>query len=336
MNRLSHLLPLALLASTPACVDSFKGSNVQIDLSPGAPIQVSPGATPQAGEFPANTHYALYAVQNTVDDQGTITGDTLYQLTTFEVHPIVNLSSPCFIDVGEHVPHPGLHVSQFAAQIAKDTGISDIANPPPDSTAAQQIDAATAIQRQMNVAALASASGIRAITSASAGTYPAVAAKCVVDDPGGDPTLIPPPTCTDDESNKQRLTVCEAAWSASGSAGPNYFEGTDRILTLPLNGTTYGVVTGRNPINLAPVGGSQFFVPQVLDNVDAFAIYVAQDGSDDLVLGTPVDPGTLAYYGKPTFDTRGVAHVHLTSPLSTQLTADMAVFSNLDQDNVHF
>jgi hypothetical protein len=331
MKRLSSLSPIVVAAlgvaiGASGCVNAFKGSNVQIDLSPGAAIQVPQGATPGAAQFAADTHYSVYAIQNTLDDTGAVTGAAMFQLTTFEVHPIVDLASPCYIDVGDDVVHPGLHVSQFAAVTLADNGITDIANPPAAATETQKIDAATALQRKQNVDALASNSGIRAITSASPGNYGLVAADCN----GTDPTQIPPPSCTDDASNKLRLTLCKEAWSNHGTAGTEYFEGTDRILTAPLSGVTFGFVDGKNPINTSPVGGSQFFVPQVLDTPDAYAIYVEKDDA------TPSAPGTLVYYGKPTFLTQGVAHVHMTSTLFPSLTADMAIFSNLDQDNVHF
>ena len=47
-------------------------------------------------------------------------------------------------------------------------------------------------------------------------------------------------------------------------------------------------------------------------------------------------PGSQLLFGRPTMPTRGVRHVHLVSPLSPALTAEMAVFSDLGQDDVHF
>jgi hypothetical protein len=34
--------------------------------------------------------------------------------------------------------------------------------------------------------------------------------------------------------------------------------------------------------------------------------------------------------------TRGVSHIHLTSPMIPQLTSEMAVFADLGEDDVHF
>jgi hypothetical protein len=258
-------------------------------------------------------HLTLYAYQT--DPQV----GRLFELQRFEIHKIVDLTSPCFIDVGDHVPHPGLHVSQYAAVIGQDVGIPDLANPPATATDAAKTAAATAVQRQTDVALLAGAGGIKAVTSASTSTYGAVGAAC------SDATGIPPPQCTDAVSNQRRLAACQAAWAAD----PDYYEGTDRILTSPLNGTAHGNVDGTNPINLAPVGGAQFFIDEVLDGFDGYALYEQTDAQT-----TP--GGTLMLFGAPTTPTRGVIHVHMTNPAAPTLFADLAIFSNVGQDDVSF
>lgn len=297
------------------CVDEFQGANVEIDLSPGTPVQASYTATaPGTGEIPTSSHFTLYAVQ-----QGGAQ-DALFEVTRFEIHRIVDLSSPCFIDVGEHVPHPGLHVSMYDKKLEEDTMISDPANPPASASEDDKVKVATAIQRMTNINALASDAGLRAVTSASTSAYPPVAAAC-----GGPGNQIPPPACTDDASNQLRLQLCQAAWKAD----PNLWEGTDRVLTEPLNGTTHGMVLNpSDPVSHAPVGGAGFFVDNALTNVDAYAIYFQVDGMPD--------PGTQLYFGKPTMPTRGVDHVHLVSPLNPLLTAEMAVFEDLGSDDVQF
>jgi hypothetical protein len=302
-----------VIAAAAGCVDGFRGANIEIDLSPGTPVQGRYMGAPGMGELPANSHFTLYAIQ---EDP---TESRLFELTRFEVHRIVDTSSPCYIDDGEHVPHPGLHVSQYAAKIAEDTGIADIRNPPPTSTEQQRILMATALQRMANVAALGGASGIKAVSSASTSSYPAVASSC-----GGPAEQIPPPMCTDEASNQLRLRLCRAAWAAD----PTLFEGTDRVLTEPLNGTTHGMVVGANPINMASVGGAGFYVDHALLDIDAYAIYVQMDGVEG--------PGMQLLFGRPTMVTRGVSHVRLTSPLSPTLTSEMAVFADLGEDDVHF
>jgi len=283
---------------------------------PGTPVQAHVVGAPAAGELPANSHFTIYAIQ---EDPAQ---DRLFALDSFEVHRLVDQTSPCFIDVVG--PHPGLHVTQYATKIAEDTGIPDIANPPATATEQQKIEVATALQRMANVQLLAGLAGsppmpMNAVTSASPAVYPAVAAGCT-----GPADELPPATCTDDASNQLRLKLCQAAWQAD----PNLFEGTDRVLTVPLGGVTHGMVDGLNPITMTPVGGAQFFVDNALENIDAYAIYTQTDG----VAG----PGTQLLFGRPTMPTRGVSHVHLVSPANPALTAEMAVFADLGEDDVHF
>ena len=308
---------LLLFATGGACNNAFDGANVQFDFSGAMPVQTDVGqAQPASGETAAGSHFTLYAIQRGSAE------DRMFAVTTFEVHHVVDLTSPCFIDVGEHVAHPGLHVSQYATVTGADVGVPDVTNPPPTASETDKIIAATAVQRELDVQLLAGATGLRAVTSASTAGYPPVAASCAA--AVADPAQLPPPTCTDEASNAQRLALCQAAWAAD----PGLWEGTDRILTSPLAGTTHGFVDGTNPITSSPVGGAQIFVDTVLDDADAFAVYLETDG----------DPttGTRLLYGTPELLTRGVRHVHMSDPSTPALTADVAIFANLDDDNTHF
>lgn len=313
VRRATQITAAVTTVALSGCVDGFRGANVQIDLSPATPVQAHVSGAAAPGELPASSHFTIYAIQ---EDP---TQDRLFEVARFEVHRIVDPTSPCFIDVGEHVPHPGLHVTAFATKIAEDAGIADPANPPPTATEQQKELVATALARMAYVNALASDSGLKAVTSASTSVYPAVASGCT-----GPADQIPPPICTDDASNKLRLQLCQAAWKAD----PRLWEGTDRVLTSPLHGVTYGMVLGMNPVNMTPVGGAQFFVENALDDIDAYAIYTQIDGMDT--------PGTQLFFGRPTMPTRGVAHVLLVSPINPLLTAEMAVFADLGEDGVHF
>jgi hypothetical protein len=305
------------------CVKGFQGANIEIDLSPGNPLQVLPGVMPAPGELPSPTHFTLYAIQQT-DTQ-----DHLFEIARFEVHHIVQTGSPCFIDVGDHVPHPGLHVTSYVKKIQEDTGVIDPANAPGATDQDKQL-VATALQRQTNIALLTQKidlmtgmGGPLAVTSASPGGYPMVAMDC-----NGPDDQVPPPQCIDDASNQRRLAVCQKAWKDN----PALWEGTDRVLTAPLNGETHGMVLLRGtPITGAPVGGAQFFVDNALDDVDAFGIYIQPDTPDGVDA-----PGTQLYFGRPTMPTRGVRHVHMVSPVNPALTAELAVFADLGEDDVHF
>jgi hypothetical protein len=312
MGALRDATPIALVAALVAggCIKGFQGANLEVDLSPGNPVQGPVNGMPAMGELPAAVHFSIYAIQ----------GSAQTELTRFEVHHIVDLSSPCYIDVGEHVPHPGLHVSQFAKKIAEDTGIPDITNPPPTASQQAKEAAATAMVRMGAIAILTGPQGLVAVTSASPATYPAVASAC-----GGPANEIPPPTCMDEASNQLRLQLCQAVWKSN----PDLWEGTDRVLTEPLNGITHGMrLLPMNPLNGAPVGGAQFFVDNPLVNIEAYAIYFQADGVDT--------PGTQLYFGRPTAPTRGVQHVHMVSPINPMLTAEMSVFADLGSDSVNF
>ncbi len=301
-----------VFAIATGCVDSFRGSNVQIDLSPGMPVQASPGVTPGPGELPSNIHFRLYAID---EQEGT---DQLFEIQRFEIHKIVDIRSPCFIDATANVPYPGLHVSEFGNMIAADTGITDPSMPPPGASEADQIAAATAQQRMANVSSLGGSAGIKVVASASEADYPIVNPTC-------DGAGIPPANCTEPEHNARRLEQCQAFWDAN----PDYFEGTDRVLTAPLNGTTFGMVVGVNPISPAPIGGAQFFVDEALAEIDEYAIFYQTDGVEE--------PGTLLLTGRPVVTTRGVHHVELFSPPFPNLvSAQMAVFVDLGEDDVHF
>lgn len=307
----TSLIGLCVSFAVTGCIDGFRGSNIQIDFATATPAQASQGAVPRPDQLPANVHFTIYGIQTATDR------DRLFALDSFEIHPIVDPSSPCFIDVGKHVRFPGLHVSQYQKMVGDDVGIPDYKNPPPGATEAQKIDAATAAQRMINIGLLGADTGIKAVTSASVRQYPAVDADC-------NGTGLPPAMCTDPAANARRLAKCQESWDSD----PNLWEGTDRVLVAPLAGTTYGLVDGVNPINLAPIGGAQFFVDEAVGSMDAYAIYYQRDDMDD--------PGNLLLYGTPTHPTRGVSHVHLTSKTNPLLFADMAVFVDLGQDDVHF
>jgi hypothetical protein len=305
---------VAAALAVGGCVDGFPGSNVQIDLSPFTPAQAPVLGMGGPNDPAANSHFTLVAIQQDPAQ------DRLFEIERFEIHRLVDPSSPCFIDVGAHVAHPGLHVTQYAKKIEEDTGITDPANPPATATEHQKILVATALQRIANVSALAGPMGIKAVTSASTATYPAMAAAC-----GGPVEQIPPPMCIDEVSNQRRLALCQAIWKAN----PDLFEGTDLVLTAPLNGVTHGTVTGGNPISAGvPVGGAQFFVDEALDNIDAYAIYSQVDDMNG--------PGTQLLFGRPTMPTRGVLHVHLVNLSNPMLSSEMAIFTDLGHDDVHF
>lgn len=337
------------------CVEGFQGASVQIDLrnrtiNPQSqavtgfefPVQAGFGATPGPNELPQNSYFTLYGIPDL-----TAPAANLVELKRFEVHRVVDLASPCFIDVGDNAPFPGLHVTQYGAKVAEQhgfTGSFSLANPPPGATERQKIEVATAAQRMQNIALLArdidpspayqGRVGVRAVTSASSATYPAVAASCA-----GPDSEIPPPSCTDSGSNQRRLRLCQAAWDAD----PDLFEGTDRVLITPLSGTTHGMVDGENPVNEAPVGGATFVLYDKMTSYQGFAIYNQLDGGTGLgtrIVGSAPVPGSAPTPTLPlSSPTRGVTRATMLGvvPGNTAVTVVlMAFFADVGNDSVHF
>jgi len=309
------------------CVDVFSGSNIQLDFSPAMPSQVPAGQTASATQIPTNAHFTFYAFQS-----DTMAG-RLFAIQDFEIHRVVDPTSPCFIELGNEVTYPGLHSTMYEKKIDEDTGIPDYKNPPATASMKDKELAATAAARMQNITALASDTGLNAVTSASTAEYPTADTGCT------DTSKIPAPTCTDDASNKRRLEMCQAFWAAN----PGFYEGTDLSLTVPLAGTNYGFVQGANPLNSAPVGGTQFFVDEALGDFGAFAVYwqfddANGDGMPDYPMNFPdkATAGQLLLFGQTSMPTRGVMHATLTNASDPNFNAELAIFANLDQDSTHF
>lgn len=322
-----------LASMTTACVEPFRGSNVQIDFAPAVHTPARPGMPPAAHQPPANTYYSLYGVDEVLGDSGAVSQVFLFELERFEVRPLVDVSSPCFLEP-EGTPYPGLHASQFLSRTAADVGFADPLNPPPGADPQDVSRLLTAAARVDRIAALG---GYKVVTSTEEVAYPAVAQQCVDDDPSSPPAAIPPPRCAGPLANARRLELCSQFWRAH----PDVFEGSDRTLTRPLAGTFFGAVTGVNPVTSAPTGGTSMFVDEVV-NFDAYAInwqYKNLDGvgGPDVPPGGSASPvGTPYMTGRPQARTRGVVNVRLRHAMNPAIAAEMAVFSALGDDDVHF
>jgi hypothetical protein len=358
----AYVLVWALL--TPACVDEFEGSNIQLDFGPlslpqapqgQAPVTVTiPGVGTVPMQLPSITHYSLYGIKEIRDSAGTVIQSDYTEIQRFEIHQIVERNSPCFIDP-QNTRFPGVHVTQFEARMKVATGIMDLTMPPPGATENDIIDVSTAQQRTRNVTGLGrppafllsptprlDPGGLKAVTSASPRLYPAVATTCIDDDSATDPSLIPPPNCIGDRSNELRLSLCQKLWDSD----PAFYSGTDRVLTDPNGGTYFGIVTGVNPINGAVLGGTQFFVKNIYADYSLYSINwqfddLDGDGQPNYPPGfPPSDYGTVIVSGRPSTPTRGVTRVVMGPPapnaITTQFAVQMAIFSNIGGDDVHF
>lgn len=347
-SRLTQaLLAFATLGAT-ACVQSYGGSNLQMDFN--SSTQIPAGSDPDGSRAPAGTYLAFYGVDNVydptmVDGAGNpvITQSYLFEVKRFEIKSEIDLASPCFIELDD-AQFPGVHVTQVGnklrSTICDRLGLAPdcFDNPlaPPDGATDNDVTDVLDVDRRMsNLPPLGSTVG--AVVTYSTFQYPTPATGC---DFTGDE--LPAVNCTDDASNAQRLRVCTDLWSKN----LDYYEGSDKVYTLPLNGHLYGMVDGTNPVNGAGVGGSSMFVDDVLSDFDAFAINWQYkdfdgDGNPDYPAGFLTDhqESNVGYpfmIGTPMNRVRGVISARLSNPNDPGSYVDVAAFADLADDNVHF
>ncbi|MCE9574632.1 MAG: hypothetical protein K8W52_15900 [Deltaproteobacteria bacterium] len=319
-----------------ACVEPFAGSNVQLDFSGDTHTIQRAGQARAPLQPPVDTYYALWAVDTVTDDAGG-TKDYVFAVQNFEIKPLIDQNSPCFIDL-EGARFPGLHVTQFANKVKEQTGIADPFNAPAGATDGDISDVLTALKRLSYLGDLQSK--VKAVVTTSNFKYGPSATTCLDDDAGADQTMFPPTNCTGPKSNALRLKLCKAAWAAN----PDFYEGSDKVFTLPLSGTYYGTVEGTNPINNGYVGGSGFFVDESLLDFDRYFITwqykdLNGDGTPDYADNTPEDDkafGHVYMSGIPRRVARGVISVALQSPENTSIGAAMSIFPDLANDGTHF
>jgi hypothetical protein len=344
-----NLLAAASIAAGGGCVESFGGSNLQIDFSEGVPI--SAGDDADGLQAPANTYFSFYAVQHIEDDDGNVTQSYLFEAHRFEIRPVIDTGSPCFIEI-EGAAFPGLHITMYGDEVREDicdrlghdrNCFEDPLDPPEGASEGDVTDVLAADIRLDNLGDLQSQ--VKAVTSFSDFAYPAAEPDC-----NATGTQIPAPSCTDDASNAQRLAACKALWATGddldGDGNSDIYEGSDKVFTLPNSGKLYGMVEGPNPINSGFVGGATIFVDEVLDGFDAYTIHWQfkdndGDGEPDYPAGflDTHDASPTGYpflTGEPENRVRGVINARLTTPFSTSAFAEIAIFADLDDDDVHF
>ena len=355
VRRVRADVAVMLLATVggAACVEAFDGSAVQLDLARG--VQVNPRGTevPQPDQPAVNTHFALYAVDAVyklnadgtpvIDGSGqpVIDRTYLFKQKEFVIRPVIDTASPCLIEL-EDTRYPGLHVTQVAAQVRADTGIADPFNAncaATDTTCNNNVTDVLNADRRVNNLALVQGA-LKAVTSFANFRYPPIGTACV-GMAGADPLLIPPITCTDAASNAQRLSLCRALWKAN----PDWYEGSDKVFTLPLSGQFFGMVDGSSPVNGGFVGGTSFNVEDNLVGLDAYLMNwqyddLDHDGQPDFPASVPAEERSETGYtymqGTPRSVARGVITVPMAHPTNPRITARLVVFPNLGHDDVHF
>ena len=330
------VLALASAGLATGCIEPLGGSNIQIFFHEEVPASARPGETPRPDQPPANTHFVLYAtdyVYEDADDDGKPDVDDdgqrvvkeawVFEVQQFVIRPVIDLDSPCFIELPKGddrgIQFPGLHSTKFEEKVKAYYQIPDPFVEGLDPRKVQEILTA---QRRMFVQPLIAAD-LKAIASFEPRPYPAI-------DPAGScDQAIPPPSCIDDDSNARRLAACQAIWAQH----PGYYEGSDKVFLLPLNGEFYGTVEGVNPANGGSIGGSQIYVDDDLSGADDFFINWKYD---DDAMNAARPQGTPFMQGRRRDVARGVISAKLENLDDSRIGADLTVFPNLGQDDLHF
>jgi hypothetical protein len=339
-RALSSVIPIVALTWLGGCVEPFGGSAVQLDFAPDTPAAGRAWDDPlrPPHQPPQDTYLTFYALDHDyqLDGDGRIVVDEFgrpvvlesrfFEVQRFELRPMIDTRSPCFIEL-EESRFPGLHITQYARKVEQVTGISN----PYDAPGADPGDLSDVLTARWRVdEMLPKIEGlVKAVASYSTFRYPS--------------GIVPPPEEIDDLTNRERLRVCRELWAAN----PTYYEGSDKVYSLPLNGTFHGVVEGVNPVNEGFLGGATIYVDEALSSADAFTINwqfkdYDGDGAPDYppgFLDAGNEPSPFGYpfmFGTPERRARGVIHASLVNPFLSAANVEVAIFSDLGRDNVRF
>jgi hypothetical protein len=347
----------------PGCVEPLKGSNVQMDLAEGVPAVADPGVTtPLPGQAPGDTFFTLYAADyEYIDADGDGRPDVdmngeeliaqayLFEVQRFEIRKLIDTDSPCFIDlpggagIEGRTSFPGIHVTQHARRTRDVLGLT-LTDDPLDENLVTYDEAVIVLTADRRVDLLDRLENeLKAVTSSDATVeagrgdfrYPGTSAAGVC---GGNLTEIPHPECMDDESNALRLRMCQDLWT---QAGPDFYEGSDKVFTLPLNGKFFGLVEGMNPINAGFVGGAGFYVDENLVGFDGWLLNYqwkdyGGDGVPDAPSGMESVIGQPYMFGRSETHARGVISATFRHATEGTVRGELAVFPELGDDSVQF
>jgi hypothetical protein len=297
--------PLALAATLAitGCIDSYNGSKVEMFLHGGVHV---PGTDEGNGQPPADTHYEAYVVKD----------DAVFKLFEFDIRPVIKRSDPCFIEEPT-ARFPGLHstkiVEKLIAAAEADGNVS----------ALEAGDIALAKIRVSNMPGL---EGLKVVVSHEPGLTDAAVAQLV--------STVPSSELIDDATNADRLRVCQGLWRAHFG----YYVGTDKVLTIPLNGIYHGLVAALDPRNMGPLGGGQVDVAVAIPDFDAMRVNWSFNDPND-PRREAMSPSMIGWHymaGKAVQRTRGVTNVTLVNQDFAQISGEVSVFTQLADDDVHF
>ncbi len=315
--RAARLVACAVIAAAASgCVDAFGGSKIEILFSNAVPL---PGAG-ELGAPPDGTHFELYAVQ----------GGLPVHIMDMQLEPVVQANHPCFIELDRDIPltnvsADGLHASQWY-QYALD--LYDADGVITDEEAGFLADALRRVSRNIpdleaNVVAVTATPFGRAVEGGL--SAPVVAERLAA---------VPPPGDTDDASNRTRAELCRELFADV----PELYVGTDRLITAPLNGLFFGVADGQDPRSGGFIGGASLDLPARLDSFEALRLnWQFDDPADPRAEALGQSPtGYHFMAGVPEHRVRGVINVHLENNDFGSTSADLAIFTDLDEDSTGF
>ncbi len=296
---------IALLAAGAACIENYNGSKIELFLHGGVHV---PGDDPPGfGRPPSDTHYELYVVKD----------DAAFKVAEFDIGPAIRRGDPCFIEM-EDALFPGLHSTMIVEKL-KEAATADGTVTPIEAG-----DIAVAKIRVANMGALENALKVLSVHE------PGLTARIVAEKTAA----IPAPALIDDASNAQRLAACNAFFAEH----PGYYVGTDKILTIPINGTYIGLVEAQDPRNNGLLGGGQIDVPASFPDFDAMRINWNFNDPDD-PRRAALSPSTIGWHymsGKAVRRVRQVINVTLVNQDFGQITGEVSVYTQLADDDVHF
>jgi hypothetical protein len=294
---------VALLAA--ACVDNANGSKIELFLHGGVQVPADP---PVNGRPPSDTHYEIWVLRDT----------SVFHIADFDIRPALKMEDPCFIEE-EGARFAGLHSTKIYAKLL------ELARQHPDSVT--PIEAGDIASAKVRVGAmLALETGLKAMTGHEPGLTEARIAELTAD--------VPDPNLTDDASNAQRLARCKQIWHDH----PGYYVATDKVLTIPLNGTYYGLVEATDPRNNGLVGGGSIETDLSFPQFDALRVnWNWNDPNDTRKDSYP--PSNIGYHymaGKPEDRVRGVINVTVVNQDFGSISGEVSIYTDLARDDVHF
>jgi hypothetical protein len=302
----AHLL---VLLAAGACVESHNGSKVELLLRGGVHVPGTEPPTP--GQPPSDTHYELYVVK----------GVGVFKIAEIDIRPAIKLSDPCFIEEAG-ARFEGLHSTRIVAKL------TEAATADGEVSEREAGEIADARARVGNMPALEAALKVMALHQP--GLTEARIAQLTAPANG-----VPPADLIDDASNAARLRACQAIWREN----PGYYVGTDKITTIPLNGTYLGMVEAMDPRNGGFLGGGAIDVDASFPDFDALRInWNFNDPADPRRASFPPSEIGWHYMAGPAVQrVRGVINVSLVNQdHGRRISGEASVYTELARDDVNF